>query len=326
MLPQVTLGIDVSKASIDCSLRAADSDRILWHGVLPRTSAGLSKLVKRVPPEAAWVVEPTGRYSHTVAAAGVAAGREVLLARPRAAQAFLRSLQDRAKTDQLDSAGLAAFGLAVPLRAYPLKDAVVERAEQLQKARRGLTDSRVALEQQAAEMPEARAVLAPAIAALREQVRLVDRELAKLVASEPSLAAVRALQQVPGIGPVTAVAVGACLEAKQFERADAFVAYIGLDVKVRQSGQRSGQSGLSKQGDAELRRLLYLCAKSTLRIKDSPFRAQYERELEKGLAPTAALNAMARKMARLCWSMHRYRTSWDPDRVNQPQPARPAGV
>ena len=123
------------------------------------------------------------------------------------------------------------------------------------------------------------------------------------------------LQQVPGIGPVTAARVAARLAASEFTHSDQFVAFIGLDIRVRQSGQRKGHQGLTKQGDAELRRLFYLCAQATLRARESPFVAQYEREQQKGLAKTAALCAVARKLARLCWSLARHGSDYDPTRV-----------
>ena len=74
---------------------------------------------------------------------------------------------------------------------------------------------------------------------------------------------------------------------------------------------------MTKQGDAELRRLLYLCAKSSLRAKGSPFKDQYEREKAKGLSNKAALCAVARKMAKVCWSIVQHSTEYDPDRVYQ---------
>ncbi len=86
---------------------------------------------------------------------------------------------------------------------------------------------------------------------------------------------------------------------------------------MRQSGKKHGQTGLTKQGDGELRRLLYLAAQANLRAKNSPFRAQYERERAKGLPSTAALCAVARKLARLAWSLHKHGTSYDPLRVHQ---------
>ena len=86
---------------------------------------------------------------------------------------------------------------------------------------------------------------------------------------------------------------------------------------MRQSGKRKGHQGLTKHGDAELRRLFYLCAKASLRAKDSPFVAQYQREQKKGLSKTAALCAVARKIARLCWSLAQHGTDYDPDRIYQ---------
>ena len=80
---------------------------------------------------------------------------------------------------------------------------------------------------------------------------------------------------------------------------------------------------MSKQGDAELRRLFYRCAQASLRAKESPFVAQYEREQKKGLSKTAALCAVARKMARLCWSLAHHETEYDPGRVYR-SPAEPS--
>ena len=77
---------------------------------------------------------------------------------------------------------------------------------------------------------------------------------------------------------------------------------------------------LTKQGDGELRRLLYLAAQANLRSRNSPFKAQYERERAKGLSSTAALAALcavARKLARLAWSLHKHGSTYDPNRVHQ---------
>ena len=43
-------------------------------------------------------------------------------------------------------------------------------------------------------------------------------------------------------------------------------------------------------GDAELRRLLYLCAQASVRTTGSPFAQQHERERAKGLASTEVLD------------------------------------
>ena len=86
---------------------------------------------------------------------------------------------------------------------------------------------------------------------------------------------------MPGFGKVTAATLASRLAGHTFGHSDQFVAYCGLDVGVRQSGKKNGQTGLTRQGDGELRRLLYLAAQSNLRSKNSPFKAQYEKERSK---------------------------------------------
>jgi transposase len=315
------LGIDVSKDTLSCTLLDPTTRRPLWHKDVRNTSTGHKQLLRQTPCEAPWVLEPTGRYSQEVARAAREAGRDVRLAQPKKAQLFLKSVQSRAKTDKLDAQGLALYGLCCDLRPYPLKSQMHEDLDQFLQARKGLSQSLSALQARQRELPRAASALAPAVEALQAQIQEVDRQVARLTRSPeaPELAAVQALQQVPGIGPVVAATLVSRLSARTFSHSDQFVAYCGLDVRVRQSGKRSGQLGLSKQGEAELRRLLFLAAQASLRAKNSPFKAQYERERAKGLSSTAAVCAVARKMARLTWSMVTHGSAYEPERVYQQQ-------
>jgi transposase len=300
------------------------SQERLWYITVPNTPAGIQTLLQKTPPHTPWVLEPTGRYSLGVVQQAYQAGQCVRLAPPRQSKAFLNSLQSRAKTDKIDSFGLALFGLSRPLPPYPVKEAALEQIDQLLSARKLLSGSVSRLQLQQKELPQAAPFLAESVAELKRQIQKLDQEIACLSAKNPAMAAAQEIKKVPGIGPVTASAVTARLSAKTFSHPDQFVAYVGLDVDKRESGKRKGERGLTHQGDAELRRLLYLCAQANQRIKDSPFKAQYERERAKGLSSTAALCAVARKLARLCWSLHKHQTSYDPDRVYQ-QPKRETG-
>ena len=313
------LGIDVSKATLTCALVTAHDHPPHWEASVPNTPAGIATLLRRTAPDCPWVVEPTGRYSDAVVRQATAAGRRVLLAQPQRAKAFLAALAPHAKTDRLDSEGLARYGRAADLPPFPVKSEAMDELDQLRAARKGIAESMARLRQQRAALPAAVDALTAAIAALTTHQRALDQRIAAALHHEPLVAA---LQEVPGVGPVTAAAVASCLVSKQFDHPDRFVAYIGLDVRVRDSGQRRGQRTLTHQGDAELRRLLYLSALANLRRRDpaNPFKAQYERERAKGLATTAALCAVARKLARVCWSLAAHGTRYEAARVHQ-QPA-----
>lgn len=359
------LGVDVGKDELYGTWRDRETEKVRWHGSVPNTAAGIRQLLRRAP-ESPVVMEPTGRYGEQLIRAAQAAGREVYLAPTKKAKAFLWSVQSRAKTDRVDSAGLALYGLRGRLRPYILPSDDVDEVRQLVAARRGLSQSLSALKQQAMALPRAAATLAPAIAALTQQIKTIDRQLQQLsteptpvqvtqardatgtpapssaaVAAEPAstpatgemvapaapppspvLAAARTLRTMPGVGPVVAAALAACLAEKQFTHPDQFVAYLGLDIRVHSSGRRKGQFGLSKQGDAELRRLLYMAALSASRsARDRTFATRYAREQAKGLSKTAALNAVARKLAKVAWSLVAHNSTYNPTRVDhQPPP------
>jgi transposase len=320
------LGIDVSKADLTCTLLDAATHRPCWQRSFPNTPAGIEQLVAKTPPSSPWVLEPTGRYSLCVAQQACAAGRRVLLAPTKKARAYLNSLSERAKTDRLDSEGLALFALtrpaSQPLSPYPIRSDRVEQLQQLLTARKGIARALCALGQQARELPYAKEPLEQAIQELKAQRASLDRQIQRLTSDRAAFPETQRLQAIPGIGPVIAASVTARLKGRTFRRADQFVAYSGLDIGVICSGKRKGERGLTKQGDAELRRLFYLAAKANLRSRHSPFRAHFERERAKGRSKTAALCIVARKLAQVCWSIVEHGTLYDPERVYR-QPGSP---
>jgi len=320
------LGIDVSKGSLACALLDRESEKCRWQREFENSRRGVQDLLAKTPPEVPWVMEPTGRYSLGVAKQARAAGRIVLLAPPRPTKRYLASIQDRAKTDRIDGLGIAWFAAtrpkSQPLAPYPVPSEAVDELQQLQTARRGVVDALTSLRQRLVELPYAAEPLQAAVQALAEQQAQLDAQIAA-AAKALAPAPLKRLQAVVGIGPVTATAVLARMQGRSFARSDQWVAYLGLDVGVVQSGKRKGERGLTKQGDAELRRLLYLCAQSAIRSDKGPFKAQYERELARGRKPTAAICIIARKLAKVAWAIVERDAVYDPDRVYAPAPATP---
>jgi transposase len=316
------LGVDVGKDALYGTWRDPATQRIRWQGEVPNTAAGIRQLLKRAPGSEV-VVEPTGRYGEPLIRAAQASGRTVLQAVPKRARAFLWAEQPRAKTDRVDSAGLALYGLTGRLRPYLLPSPAVDLVNQLLAARRGLSQSLMSLRQQRDSLPLAAEALTPAIEGLERELAALNDRLQEAAKAEELAAAVATLQAVPGVGEVVAPALAACLVAKRFTHPDQFVAHVGLDIRVHQSGRRKGQLGLSKHGDAELRRLLYVAAMAAARsTKDPTFADRYQRERAKGLSRIAALNAVARKLAKVAWSLVAHGSAYDPDRVDtQPPPS-----
>ena len=97
-------------------------------------------------------------------------------------------------------------------------------------------------------------------------------------------------------------------------RADAFVAFIGLDPRPDDSGKKTGRRRLSKRGDPELRRLLYVAAMSASRTR--AWKPLYQRALARGLSRIEALVTLARHIARTAWSIYTHKTNFDPVRLH----------
>ncbi|EPH0305422.1 MULTISPECIES: IS110 family transposase [Pseudomonas] len=100
-------------------------------------------------------------------------------------------------------------------------------------------------------------------------------------------------QKVEGIGPLTAAALSMAFLRGSFRNSDAFIAFIGLDVHLKESGRYSGRRKLTRQGDPEIRRLLHSIAMSAARTQR--WQSIYQSYLARGLKKTEALTILARK-------------------------------
>lgn len=320
MYASFVLGIDVSKQHLQATLvDGQEPDRPLWSEEFKNAPVGIRVLLRRLPTDTVLVVEPTGRYSEAVVRDGWAAGFRVLLASPRKARHYLRSRLPRAKTDKVDSHGLAEYGASVKLPPFELKEPSVEHVLELLSARRLVAQCLSRLKQQARELKHVPEATRASLASLADNLKQLARQLAAEAKADPALEPTRRLRQVPGFGPLLSVALCVRLNQKPFARADSFVAFCGLDVTVSHSGNCRAPGHLSHEGEPELRRLLYLAAMAAVRCKGAPFRAEYERLQAKGRCRTEALCIIARKLARLAWSLHRHGTAYDPLRVYGPE-------
>ena len=108
-----------------------------------------------------------------------------------------------------------------------------------------------------------------------------------------------------------------------FTHPDQVVASVGLELRVSPSGRRTGHVGLSQPGDAALRRLLSRAAMAAPTCThDRAFADRSAHALAKGLPTPAALNAGARELAKLAWSIVAHGSAADPRRVDTQPPSK----
>jgi len=156
-------------------------------------------------------------------------------------------------------------------------------------------------------------VLCDQLAHTQANLAQLEQELDRLLDSD---AGASTLQSVPEFGRQTITVLRAELgDVSRFRRIDQAVAYVGLDLEVRQSGKWQGQVKLSKRGSGRVRRVLYLAALRSLTRKDSPFAAYYHRLVARGLKGCEALMAVMRKMLLVACHLLRSNQPYDPAKV-----------
>jgi hypothetical protein len=140
------------------------------------------------------------------------------------------------------------------------------------------------------------------IAFLDSEIRAVEKLIAQQALGWPEI---RRLMTVPGVNLICAATfIAAIGRPDRFLSSRKLVAYLGLDPKVRQSGEAPARSGrISKRGSASARWALVEAAWSVVK-QPGPLRAFYER-VRARRGHGKAIVATARKLAILFWCMLR---------------------
>ena len=197
--------------------------------------------------------------------------------------------QRTAKVNQIRGL-LAEYGIVVGRRIDTLRTALPLL---LEDAENGLTiDFRTLLEG-----------LQQDLTTLDKRVDDLDKKIKTLAGSN---ADAKRLQQIPGIGPITATALVCAIgDAKQFKRGRDMAAWLGLTPRQHSSGGKDRLLGISKRGDAYLRTLLIHGARSVLKVagqKDDP-RSRWLQNLCGRRNKNIAAVALANKNARIVWAL-----------------------
>jgi transposase len=320
------IGIDVSKAKLDCSLLldAASSKR--RTKTVANSKAGVSELLAwcvkhhAFPHELHAILEGTGVYHEQAALALADAGVTVSIVNPAQVKDFGRSLGVRTKTDGVDSGVLARYGALLKPRPWtpPAPEARVLQAllsrreaiaQDLQRERNRLEKA------EATETPSTiRQSLLDSIAFLEQQRAKLQQDIDDHINKHPDLKADRDLLiSIPAVGPQVGNHLLSVMHNHRFQSAEQLAAYLGLVPVERQSGSSVlGRPRLSKAGPARIRAVLYMAA--IVGTQHNPHvKALYQRLQARGKSKMSALGAAMRKLVHLCFGVLKTRQPYQPN-------------
>ena len=302
------VGIDVSKDRLDIHVRP--SGRAF---AVARDGTGLDQLVddlRHLAP-ALIVLEATGGFELTVAAALAGAALPLAVVNPRQIRDFARATGRLAKTDALDAQVIALF--AERIRPEPRPIASADRqvlAELIARRRRvvemiGMETNRL----HQARNPRVQRMLRATLKTLKAQLAELDRDIDDTIKRSPVWqAADDLLTSVPGVGDVTSHTLIADLpELGQLDRRR-IAALVGVAPINRDSGQMRGRRTIAG-GRIDVRNVLFMATLTAIRWNPVISR-HYQALVDRGRPKKVALVACMRRLLGILNAMIRSSTPW----------------
>jgi len=316
------IGNDMAKATFDVALPLSDG-KYRTKAKFPNTTKGCTEFLAwraKHAPDAAVGMEATGIYHEALARALVEAGVTVYVANPARVKAFGQAEGVRTKTDRSDAKLIARFFEAQrPEKLHPYVPptpsevklrALVRRRDDLQEM--------LQMEQNRLEVADisVQQGINDVIRTLEEQIKQVQKAIQDHIDNDPDLRGRhQLLTSIPGVGDTSSAQLLAFLgDLNKYSDLRQVVAHAGLNPAQRQSGNYEGKARISRVGDANFRKKLYMPA-LTGKTYNPTLKAFAERLSEKGKPFKVIMCALMRKLIHLVWGVLKSGRPFEPEVV-----------
>lgn len=329
MIVKQSVGIDVSKDSIECSIGIVDGKQnisISKSKTFKNSVKGFEKLCKwvedkRAPIELIYVMEATGVYYENLAYWLARKNKKVCVLLPNKMKHFVQSLNVKTKTDSVDAKMISRIGLERKLEFWQLPSPLMKEIKFLSreyresKAKLTVTKNQIHAKNHSYNCPD------KVIERLNRQVDLLDAqldeiedELRVMVKSDTNLyERLNRLTTIPGVRFMTAVTILAETNGFALVRnVKQLVSYAGLDVQHNQSGNKEGKSKISKKGNHHIRNALYMPA-ICCGVHNPQLKKFYNNLVARKPAKKIAVAAVMRKLLILTYVLWKNETEYNPN-------------
>ena len=297
------IGIDVAKAELVIHFQNQTV-------TVANTPAAIRRWLKSLPDSCDIAIEATSTYHMQVMELAHQNGHHVYVVDGYRLNHYRKGTGGRAKTDASDAQLLARHlhKEKEELRRWNPPPKVYRTLQTLLRRRAALVKARTAIQQSLGSEPLLKAGLKKLISQIDQLDTQIQKHLRQAIREAGLCDQVKRCKALEGVGELTAFALVMAFLRGDFKNSDAFVAFLGLDTQVRDSGTQTGKRKLTKKGDSEVRRLLYCAAMAARR---SPrWAGVYQGYLDRGLATTQALIILARKLVRIAFALMKNRADY----------------
>lgn len=326
-----SVGIDVSKGDFKICLGQIDqafNKEFTFSKAYENTPKAIQVFLKEISKKmifgktVQFVMEATGVYHEALAHAIYEKGFNVCILLPNKAKAFIRSINQRAKTDKIDAEYLCQMGLerkldnwepASPL--YLQMRALTRERENLIKEKSIIKNKVHALNSAYFNAKSTKTRLIQRLHLLKQQISKIEKEILCLIDSQQEVKArVENIIKIKGISVVTVATIIAETNGFHMIRNQRqLVGFSGLDVTVNQSGTVNKKGRLSKKGNSHIRKALYMPALSASR-KNELLKIYYEQLNKRQASKKQGVIVLSKKLLLLIYALWKNGTEYDPQK------------
>ena len=323
-----SLGIDVSKLNLSLSLGSLNEKLVKEFESHPDVSndlKGYKVLLKWLKAsvdsevELLVVMEATGVYHQGIAHYLYEQGYSVCVMQSGRVKRYAQSLDQRSKTDALDSRMLSMLGLERNIRLWHPPSEELQELKGLSRERSSLLNDRTMETNRQGAIASsvhnnARALKRHKIRLklLNTQIAAVEEDMQLLISKNEVLKRkLDYLTSIPGISFISAATViGETLGFESIVNGKQLASYAGYDVVLRESGNFKGKTRISKKGNSHIRAVLHMPSMTCVRC--NPTLKQFYNRLKPNKAkPLVALVAVQRKLLILMYTLWKNEENYD---------------
>jgi transposase len=313
----ITIGVDIAKKKFDVASLIAGKYK---HKSFENNESGFMAFIAWFLPlcgdsKPLICMESTGAYSLALADFLVGQGHAVSLVNPAKIHSFAQSELSRTKTDKADAKLIAryAFIMQPPLWTPPPASirelqALVRRVEHLLEM--------IQMERNRQDTANANIIesINTVLKTLETELEATRKAIQTHIDNHPDLKQRSDLLcTIPGIGDASAAHLLIALSPHHgFSHAKQVVAFAGLAPALRQSGQWSANTHIAKNGNALLRKALYMPALCALRFNPL-IRTFSERLKANGKNGKAVTCAAMRKLIHIAFGVLKSGKAFNPN-------------
>ena len=321
----IAVGIDVSKNNLMfCKKYDNGKKNIFEIKNEKKEIVQIAKEIKSEKFQGKIIVESTGRHHLLSATEMSKKDLDVRVINPLIANKYIKSAVRKVKTDKRDSEVLAEIAIKeerLPNRfdgdknVLKLKKKVSLIAtldKQLQKLTAAMNEFRNTGKELGLKLTNTEKQIFKLIELLKKQKEELEKEVEKLTTeSEYKKEIADRYRSIPGVSSYLAsLATLFFKEEEHSQSAKQWIAFTGLDISVRESGNWRGKGKMTKRGNGYLRKRLFQAAWGTI-MREGQFKEYYKYLREKGKSYVESLIIISRKIVTIMFYLSKNKCYYD---------------